>query len=263
MKITLNKLCTILFVIFCFGLAHCEKKIDYKTATKEELLKLVEEDDVEAMLQLGRNAIIKDNHDLETAIKYFKMAADKENGIGIYNYIVAKSILNPEANDFEQNEQNRIDLKKAYELGSHHAQSQYARLLILLSYDENNKRIKDKKSFEEARRLSEEAADKYDDPEAYCNLALWTGCNNHSFNLGDEADYYFIKSIEKGSWEGYNFYAGIIYNQLPPDQILQRLSKWKDQFPLEYEMYECIINDKPLPKVPDEYRYSRLEYMLE
>lgn len=263
MRIINKSLWLAITIVFGFCLLSCEKKVDYKTASKEELVKLAEEkEDVEAMLQLGRNAILKDTKDLETASKYFKMAADKGNGTGFYNYYVVKDYLKQDSLDSNQKFEL---LKKAYELGSHRAQSMYG--FTLIKQSENNLIIIDPDKFEEGLKLCEEAANKYDDAEAYSYLGLGTIIKNQgNFDEGDVSEQYFIKGIERGSYTAFATYLILLMKANPPytkAELLQKTALIKNNYPHLYKWNKKLLETGSAEELNEDERYELLKSFIE
>lgn len=246
-----------MMMLLCICLAGCNKRpVDYKSATKEELISLADNGDQEAMLQLGRNAVSKD-HDLESAAKYFKMAADEENGTGLFNYFVIDSNLHPESYNKDKNKEI---LKKAYELGSPRAASQYGIILICQSQI-GNRQIIDQNKFDEGMRICEETAEKYGDADAYHGIALGIG-TIHGNSKSEETLQYLEKAIDAGSYEAFNLYTKILLSNISVEETIQKLSKWKEKFPLTYNWFKTSY-ETGNTQTPPNVEYEAFEKLIE
>lgn len=189
-----------LFLVALIGsmslmLTNCGPKsaADYADIPTDELIKMSDNGDIEATLQLGRQAI----HDMdkETAKKYFQKAADENDPRGLHNL----ALIN--VTD-QQMDECVANLEKAIAGGFEPSKGWLACVLIM---NPNKTRM------DEGFKLAQEASQQ-NDKAGYMALAYYYLQQNGQLTKGDQADINFDKAIEAGS-------SSALYMKVP--QMLQ------------------------------------------
>lgn len=215
---------------------------DYENLTETELIELHDKGDVEATLQLGRQAI--HDMDLEKAKSYFQQAADQDNPVGLHNLAAVSAA-------FEGSQDTATSyLERAINLGFQPSKGVLASVLI--SHP-------DMERTEEGLQLAKEAAangDKF----GYWALGLYYLPQDKLIKEGDECDINLTKSIEAGS--SLAFYTRVntkINGGMPTEEVIEFIENYKNQFPrMANDLITALNGGTPISEIP----YYNQEFFL-
>lgn len=204
----------LLSLVAIVAVSCSNKPTDYKELSKEELVKLDNNGDGEATLQLGRLAI----HDLNmgAAKSYFAKAASWDSPIGVHNL----ALINIAQGEMDEAVSN---LEKAIDLGFEPSKGVLATVLIT-----NPNRYR----YDEGVKLAEEAASK-GDKIGYLALAQhYVIQGNNQISKGDMVDSNLTKSIEAGSSMGvYVKVITMLNGGFTPQEVIAEIKQYKSNFP--------------------------------
>lgn len=205
----------LLLVACSLAVASCNSSApDYENLSKEELMKLDNDGDVEATLQLGRLAI----HEMkmDEAKSYFEEAATKENPKGFHNL----ALVNIAQGDMDEGVSN---LEKAINLGFEPSKGVLATVLI------SNP---NKSRYEEGLKLAEESAKK-GNKFGFLALAQHNVIQGHKqITKGDEVDTNLTKSIEAGSSMGvYVKVITMLNGGYSAEEVIEEIEPYQNKFP--------------------------------
>lgn len=225
----------------CYFLGH-KHVSDYEHLSETELIKLHDKGDVEATLQLGRQAI--HDMDLEEAKSYFQQAADQNNPVGLHNLAAITA---------RENLDTAISyLERAINLGF---QPSKGVLAYILNANPGMGRT------DEGFKLAKEAAangDKY----GYYAMGIYYLPENMAITEGDECYTYTTKSIEAGcAWALLARVSSKENGGIPVEDVIEHIEKYKVQFPrLADDLITALNGGTPLSDIP---YYSQGFFIIE
>lgn len=217
---------TLMMVVMALAISSCGNKTpDYENLSKEELVKLDEKGDIEATLQLGRNAI----HDMnmEEAKTYFTKAADQDNPVGLHNL----ALINASEQQVDEVVNN---LEKAARMD--YIPSKGLLASVYLSHPEMNKK-------EEGLALAKEAANNNDKIGYYAMFYYHLMQQNKRYTEGDEVYRNMKKAIENGSSTTlYLMVLTDINGGMTAQEITAEMEPYKSSFPKLVTDLTALVN---------------------
>lgn len=238
-----------MMVVFAIAMSSCgNQKPDYENLSKEELVKLDNDGDIDASLQLGRMAI--HNMNMDEAKTYFTKAAEKENPKGLHNL----ALVNASQNEYTA---AITHLEKAMNMGFGPSKAMLASVLI------SNKTLN---RVEEGLKLAEESADNGEKMGYYALAAYYLEQQNKHYTEGDIVYRNMRKAIELGSSTMlFLMVLTDINGGMTREEVIAEMEPYKSSFPKLVQNLTDMVNGNDQAFTSPYYQqgYMTIEDLME